>query len=217
MKKSSEDFVRSVKEKVSQQKNIEIIQRNLLHDSLDYFSSLINNDDEVEIRSQKKFESGELTCFLNLYSEVDDIPNLMKSIFDLAGLEYKMLDLDTKKIIYCVNFGQHILSSPHDNNWVFVELYLKGKHIFECRIFYRFGPIDYSLYENKYFNIKFWIFDGISFSKHEMPLINVSRNRRGIRRDLDGNYTAYIKFDRVGEVESIKISKKREQNRITKL
>ncbi len=209
MKKSSEDFVKSVKEKVNQQKNIEIIQRNLLHDSLDYFSSLVREDDEVEIKSQKKFESGELSCFLNLYSEADDIPELIKSIFDLAGLEYKILDLDSKKIIYCVNFGQNILSSPHDNNWIFIELYLRGKHIFECRFFLKIGSVDYGLYENKYFNIKVWVFDGVFFSKYEIPLINVSRNRRGIKRELDEKYTAYIKFDPVGEVESIKISKKK--------
>jgi hypothetical protein len=73
----------------------------------------------------------------------------------------------------------------------------------------KIGSVDYGLYENKYFNIKVWVFDGVFFSKYEIPLINVSRNRRGIKRELDEKYTSYIKFDPVGEVESIKISKKK--------
>ena len=216
MKKSSEDFVKSIKEKVNQQKNIETIQRNLLHDSLDYFSSLIKDDGGIEIRSHKKFDSGEMNCFLGLYSEVDSIPNHINSIFDNFKHPYKLLELDSKKIIYCVDFGNNILSSPHDENWIFLEFYFKGKHIFECKISPRLGTLDYSLYESKYFNIKLWTFEE-SFNKYEIPLINISRNKRGIRRELDAKYTASIKFDPVGEVESIKISKKREQNRVTEL
>ena len=207
MKKSSEDFVNSIKEKVNQQKNIETIQRNLLHDSLDYFSSLLSKNGQIDIRSQKKFDSGEMNCFLNLYTEVDDIPGLINSILESSKLEYKNLTLDPKKVIYCINFGENILSSPYDDNWIFIELYLKGKHIFECKISPKHGTLDYSLYESKYFNIKFWIFDGEYFSKYDVPLINITRNKRGIRREIDGKYVASIKFDPVGEVELIKISK----------
>jgi hypothetical protein len=217
MKKSSEDFVKSIKEKVNHQKNIETIQRNLLHDSLDYFSSLISENDEIEIRNQKKFDSGEINCFLGLYSENANIPDQINLILDDNKLEYKFLDLDSKRIIYCVNFGNHILSSPKDDNFVFLEFYFKGKHIFECKLSSKIGPIDYSLYESKYFNIKIWIFASECFNKYEIPLINITRNKRGITRVLDGKYTASIKFDPVGEVESIKVFKKREQNQITKL
>ena len=157
-----------------------------------------------------------MNCFLSLYSEVDSIPNHINTIFDNFRHQYKVLELDSKKIIYCVDFGNNILSSPHDENLIFLEFYFKGKHIFECKISPRLGSIDYSLYDNKYFNIKLWIFED-SFGKYEIPLINISRSRRGIKRELDGKYTAFIKFDPVGEVESIKISKKREQNRVTEL
>jgi hypothetical protein len=217
MKKSSEDFVKSIKEKVNHQKNIETIQRNLLHDSLDYFSSLISKNGEVEIRNQKKFDSGEMNCFLGLYSENDNIPEQINLILDNNKLEYKSLDLDSKKIVYCVNFGNHILSSPTNDNFVFLEFYFKGKHIFECKLSSKIGPIDYSLYESKYFNIKIWIFANGSFDKYEIPLINITRNKRGITRVLDEKYTASIKFNVVGEVETIKVFKKREQNQTTKL
>ena len=216
MKKSSEDFVKSIKEKVNHQKNIEAIQRNLLHDSLDYFSSLIKDDGGIDIRSHKKFDSGDMNCFLDLYSENESIPNQINSIFDNFRHPYKSLELDSKRIIYCVDFGNNILSSPRDENWIFLEFYFKGKHIFECKISSRLSSIDYSLYDAKYFNIKLWVFED-SFSKYEIPLINISRNKRGIKRELDEKYAASINFDHVGEVESIKIYKKREQNRITKL
>jgi hypothetical protein len=217
MKKSSEDFVKSIKEKVTQQKNIEIIQRNLLHDSLDYFSSMLSKDGEIEVRNQKKFDSGELNCFLGLYCESDSIPDHINSILTSNELEYKVLDLDAKKMVYCVNFGRNILSSPYDDNLIFLEFNFKGKHIFECKISLKIGPIDYSLYENKYFNIKVWIFEDGIFNKYEIPLINISRNKRGITRELDGKYKASIIFDLVGEVEYIKISKKRGAKLVTKL
>jgi hypothetical protein len=217
MKKSSEDFVKSIKEKVTQQKNIEIIQRNLLHDSLDYFSLMLSKDGEIEVRNQKKFDSGELNCFLGLYCESDSIPVHINSILTSNELEYKVLELDAKKMVYCVNFGRNILSSPYDDNLIFLEFNFKGKHIFECRISPKIGPIDYSLYENKYFNIKVWIFEDGIFNKYEIPLINISRNKRGITRELDDKYKASIIFDLVGEVECIKISKKRGAKLVTKL
>jgi hypothetical protein len=217
MKKSSEDFVKSIKEKVTQQKNTEIIQRNLLHDSLDYFSSVLSKDGEIEVRNQKKFDSGELNCFLGLYCESDSIPDHINSILATNELEYKVLELDTKKMVYCVNFGRNILSSPHDDNLIFLEFNFKGKHIFECKISPKIGPIDYSLYENKYFNIKVWVFEDGIFNKYEIPLINISRSKRGITRELDGKYKASIIFDLVGEVEYIKISKKRGAKLVTKL
>ncbi len=217
MKKSSEDFVKSIKEKVNQQKNIEMIQRNLLHDSLDYFSSVVLKNGGIEVRNCKKFDSGEMNCFLNLYSENESIPNQIDSVLNGTNLEYRKLDLDDKKSIYCVNFGNNILSSPHDDNWIFIEFHFKGKHIFECKMSSKLGSLEYSLYDSKYFNIKFWVFDGESFSKYEIPLININRNRRGIKRSLDEKYSASISFDPVGEVESIKVTKKREQNQTTKL
>jgi hypothetical protein len=216
MKKSSEDFVKSIKEKVNQQKNIETIQRNLLHDSLDYFSSLIRDDGSIEIKSHKKFDSGDMNCFLSLYSEVDSIPDQINLIFDNFRHPYKLLELDSKKIIYCVDFGNNILSSPKEENLIFLEFYFKGKHIFDCKLSPKLGSLDYSLYDSNYFNVKIWVFDDL-FGKYEIPLINISRSKRGIRRELAGKYTVSIKFDLVGEVESIKISKKREQNRVTEL
>ena len=75
----------------------------------------------------------------------------INSIFDNFRHQYKLLELDSKKIIYCVDFGNNILSSPHEKNLIFLEFYFKGKHIFECKISPRLGPIDYSLYDNKYF------------------------------------------------------------------
>lgn len=209
MEKSSEDFVKFIKEKVNKQKNIEIIQRNLLHDSLDYFSSLLADDKNIDVRSQKKFNSGEMNCFLSLYSESSSIPDRINSIFDNSQIEYKFLELDSKKIIYCVNFGRKILSSPYDDNIVFMEFHFNGKHIFECKILPKYESLEYSLYENKYFNIKLWIFDENTFSKYDVPLINVTRSKRGIKRELSKPYIVSIQFDLVGEVESIKIHKKR--------
>jgi hypothetical protein len=106
MKKSSEDFVRSIKEKVIQQKNTEIIQRNLLHDSLDYFSEMLSRDGEIEVRNQKKFDSGEMNCFLGLYCENDSIPDHINSIFDDNELLYKNLELDSKKMVTVLTLAE---------------------------------------------------------------------------------------------------------------
>ena len=85
MEKTSGDFVKSLKEKISKKKKQEKLQRNILHDSLDYLISIVKESPQIELRSVKNFETNEISCFLNLYSECENIPHSIGSLIEKNG------------------------------------------------------------------------------------------------------------------------------------
>ena len=88
MKGTSEDFVKSLKDKISKKEKKETFYRNLLQDSLDYFISVIKKSAEIEIRSIKNFKTHEVSCFLNLYSENENIPELILGMLNREGFQF---------------------------------------------------------------------------------------------------------------------------------
>jgi hypothetical protein len=208
MEKTSGDFVKSLKDKISKQKKQEKFQRNILHDSLDYLISIIKGSSQIELRSVKNFKTSEISCFLNLYCESDDIPSSIESLFNDNSLDFRKVQLDEKKFLYLVDFGENIVSSGSEHNWFFLEFYFKGKYIFESKLTTNSDDLFYSVFDRKYYSIKFWVCDNLELFVYEFPIRNFDRNKNKTKVELDEKYTLTILFDQVGEVEKINISRR---------
>ena len=208
MEKTSGDFVKSLKEKISKKKKQEKLQRNILHDSLDYLISIVKESPQIELRSVKNFETNEISCFLNLYSECENIPQSIGSLIEKNGLDFRKIELDPKRILYLVDFGENIISSGKTNNWFFLEFYFKGKYIFELKMTQNHEELTYSIFDRKYYNIKFWICDNLEMTVYDIPIKNSDRDKNRSRIPLNEKYTLTMLFDLIGEVEKINISRK---------
>jgi hypothetical protein len=208
MKGTSEDFVKSLKEKISKKEEKETFYRNLLQDSLDYFISIIKKSPEIEIRSIKNFKTNEVSCFLNLYSESENIPSLISGMLNKEGFQFDNIELDSKRSLYLINFGQRILSSGNGDNWFFFEFHFKGKYLFDLKITPKIDDLSYFIYESKYHSIKFWMCDHLELCQHEISLRSVNRDKNKTKISLDEKYNLTINFDLIGDVEKINISKK---------
>jgi len=208
MKGTSEDFVKSLKEKISKKEEEETFYRNLLQDSLDYFISVIKKSSDIEIRSIKNFKTNEVSCFLNLYSENENIPGLISGMLHKEGFQFNNMELDQKRSLYLINFGGRLLSSGNGNNWFFFEFHFKGKYLFNLKITPRTTDLSYSIYESKYHNVKFWMCDALNLEHHDIPLRNVDRDKNKTKISLNEKYNLTIHFDLIGDIERINISKK---------
>ena len=208
MKGTSEDFVKSLKDKISKKEKKETFYRNLLQDSLDYFISVIKKSTEIEIRSIKNFKTHEVSCFLNLYSENENIPELILGMLNKEGFQLNNIELDPKRSLYLINFGQRILSSGNGDNWFFFEFHFKGKYLFNLKITPRIDELSYFIYENKYHCIKFWMCDHLNLFQHDVALRNIDRDKNKTKISLDEKYNLTINFDLIGDVEKINISRK---------
>jgi hypothetical protein len=208
MKKTSEDFVRSLREKINDKKKEDIIQRNVLHNALDYFSSILCKDQKIDIKNVKKYKNSDLKSSIKIYSEQENIFEHISNLLTLEKLEFNSSKIGDKIIIFVINFGNSLVTSPKKNNWVVVGINILGKYTFDIDVYLKISDMLYSIYEKKYFGIKIWLCDHMNILSYEIPLIDCKRDKSGIKRILDEIYSAKISFDSIGEVNGIKISKK---------
>jgi hypothetical protein len=208
MKKTSEDFVRSLREKINDKRNEDIIQRNVLHNALDYFSSVLCKDQKIDIKNVKKYKNRDLKSSIKIYSEQENIFEHISNLLTSEKLEFNSSKIGDKIIIFVINFGNSLVTSPKKNNWVVVEINILGKYTFDIDVYLKISDMLYSIYEKKYFGIKIWLCDHLNILSYEIPLIDCKRDKSGIKRILDEIYSAKISFDSIGEVNGIKISKK---------
>jgi hypothetical protein len=207
MKKTSEDFVRSLREKINDKRNEDIIQRNVLHNALDYFSSILCKDQKIDIKDIKKYQNSDLKSSLKVYSE-ENILEYLSGLLESEKLDFKKSKIDERRILFIINFGNNLVTSPKKNNWVVADINILGKYIFDIEIHLKISDLIYSIYEKKYFGVKIWLCDNTDILSYEIPLIDCKREKLGIKRTLGGLYSAKITFDPIGEVNQIKISKK---------
>lgn len=217
MKKATRDFVKSLKETLSENKEKEIFQRNLLNESLEYFISILKGSNDIDVRSIKNFETNEITCFLNLYCESENIPDSIDSILNINGLKYYKMELDHKRVLYLLDFGKNLKISGKSNNWFFIEFYFKSKHLFEAKMRAKNKKLEYSIFDKKYYHLRFWLFDNFNISVHDFPIKNLNRNKQKIKEDLDEKYSITLNLGPIGEVEKINISRKRGKKQKDKL
>jgi hypothetical protein len=209
MRDTSEKFVRSLKEKLEKNKNLEKLRRNILGDSLDFLAYTIRNSNDIEIREIRNYETSEISCLINLYSDSDDIISSIGNMLSAKNLNYIRKDLNQKKSLFLVNMGNNITSSGKIDNWCFLEFDFRGKHIFDVKITVMTDPISYSIYDKNYFKIDFWLCEDLDIKIYDIQLRSANRDKNKLIVHIDSNYKATLFFDGVGEIEKINISKKK--------
>jgi hypothetical protein len=207
MEKPSEDFVKSLKDKILRTKKKEEFQRNILQDSLEYLILLFNSSGEIDIKSTKNFETSEISCFLNLYSESENITETISNILKDSNVPFRIKDIGKRKTIFLVDFGGNLISSGREHDWVYVEFYFKGKHIFEAKLTLLKSDLEYFIFDKQYFNIGIWLCDHLEMKSYDVQIMSSDRKKRSMRKQLDEKYNLVVGFDQTGEVEKIKILK----------
>jgi len=207
MEKTSEDFVKSLKDKILRTKKKEEFQRNILQDSLEYLILLFNASGEIDIKSTKNFETSEISCFLNLYSESENIPETISNILKNSNVPFRIKDIGKRKTIFLVDFGGNLISSGREHDWVYIEFYFKGKHIFEAKLTLLKSDLEYFIFDKQYFNIGIWLCDHLEMKSYDVQIMSSDRKKRSMRKQLDEKYNLVVGFDQTGEVEKIKILK----------
>jgi hypothetical protein len=207
MEKTSEDFVKSLKDKILRTKKKEEFQRNILQDSLEYLILLFNTSGEIDIKSTKNFETSEISCFLNLYSESENITETISNILKNSNVPFRIKDIGKRKTIFLMDFGGNLISSGREHDWVYVEFYFKGKHIFEAKLTLLKSDLEYFIFDKQYFNIGIWLCDHLEMKSYDIQIMSSDRKKRSMRKQLDEKYNLVVGFDQTGEVEKIKILK----------
>lgn len=209
MSTTSGDFVNSVRDILNKKKKDDNTRRIILRDIFDSLINYLKNSGKAEIRNVKDFETNEMSYLLNLYLESDNIYADFYEILENNGIVLDRHEIDSKNSLYVANFGKIMLSNLNLDSICFLELKITGKYFFTLRITLKAEDISYRVYDTNYFYLKFWVFDGINFSNHDIQIRTQDRNKNKMRVDLNNGYFFNIVFDKMGEVVETNISKKR--------
>ena len=209
MSDTSEKFVRSLREKLERINNIENLRRNILSDTLDFISGIIQDSSSVEIKEIRDYHTSEISCFLNLYSDSDDIISSIEEILTKNDLDYRSINLNSKKTLFLVNVGEYVISSAKKDKWCFLEFDFKGKHIFDLKITIMNDNLSYSIFDKNYYKADVWLCEDLNMEVFNIQLRTTNRDKDRLVVDIDSRYKATLKFDDIGEIDKINISKKR--------
>lgn len=209
MSTTSGDFVNSVRDILNKKKKDDNGRRIILRDIFDSLLNYLKNSGKAEIRNVKDFETNEMSYLLNLYLESDNIQADFYEILENNGIVLDRHEIDSKNSLYLANFGKIMLSNLNLDSICFLELKITGKYFFTLRITLKTEDISYRVYDTNYFYLKFWVFNGINFSNHDIQIMTQDRNKNKMRVDLNNGYFFNIVFDKMGEVCETNISKKR--------
>ena len=109
MSTTSGDFVNSVRDILNKKKKDDNTRRIILRDIFDSLINYLKNSGKAEIRNVKDFETNELSYFLNLYLESDNIYADFYEILENNGIVLDRHEIDSKNSLYVANFGKIML------------------------------------------------------------------------------------------------------------
>lgn len=205
---AARDFVKSLSEKLTLEKDRAKKSRIHLQDSLNVILEILRKDGNLEIRSIRDFETNEVACFVDIYSP-DDFLDSLTSVMDKNGIISSSLRLSDYKFVFIMDLENRIISSGYNHNIFSMEVVSKRLKTFKVKISPCDPKFSYSVYEKNYHQIKYWFHEELKIKSSSIELRNFNRDDHELKTvDEFGNQIRMTLND-LGEMESFSISTKR--------
>ncbi len=215
VKGASEAFVNGLKNKLSEKNQKEQFKRNVLQDSLDYLVDVFKNRSggNLEVRAVRDFQTKDLCFFIDVFS-MNPIEDAISLCFEANKIPSVFKKLDDIQLVFRIDLENKLVTSGHQHNYFFVEVYSKRGSTYKLKIYLCEPEINYSLYQKGYHYLKFWIFDRDGFEDYEISLRGIDRKKRSHKIDTqDNKYTATILLNDIGELNAFELSKKKRRKK----
>lgn len=209
MERISGDFVRSLRNEIKDRKKVKNYERSLLQDSLNYILEIFQDSKEIELRSVKNFETHELSCIANLYTEKEDILETLVSHISKKIPDCTFKKLDSKLIIFVLDLKGKLSGYRNKKNQVVLQFQIKGKHTFEMKLFLKNSDLLFSIYEKSYHSFKVWISYKENVFSDTIELKGVSRDLGEAEYNLISGFKLMVNFHETGELNRVNISVKK--------
>ena len=205
---AARDFVKSLSEKLTLEKDRVKKSRIHLQDSLNIILEILRKDSNLEIRAIRDFETNEVACFVDVYSPEDFLDSLT-SAMQKNGITGSSQRLNDYKFVFIVDLENRIISSGYDHNIFSMEVVSKRLKTFKVKISPCDPKFSYSVYEKNYHQIKYWFHDELKIQSSSVELKNFDRDDHDLRiLDEFGNQIKMTLND-LGEMETFLISTKK--------
>ena len=198
----SGNFVRSLKEKISQEKDKEQKKRIHLQDSLNIILDIFSKSTNLEIRTIRDFEISEVACFIDVYSP-DDFLQTLSSAFEECNIPFTSEMLHDYKFVLIVDLEARLISSGSLHNTFSIEVFSRRLKTYKIKISPCDSKFSYSVYDKGYHEVKYWFQENMAIEKSSILLRELDREKKKHKiLDKNNGHQISLDFDDLGEVEN---------------
>jgi len=203
------NFVRSLKEKLSEEKSQIQRKRILLQDSFDIILEVFRTHSDLEIRTIRDFETSEISFFVDVYSPSDQYESI-KIALEKSGILINSTMLGEYKCLFIVDLENRLISSGNPHNIFSIEIFSKRLRTFKIKISHCDPNFTYSVFEKNYHEIKYWYYENCSIEVKSIRLKDFDRDKEKINiSDDETNHEIEMAFNEIGELNNFNLSQKK--------
>ena len=208
------NFVRSLKEKLSEEKSQIQRKRILLQDSFDIILDVFRTHSDLEIRTIRDFETSEISFFVDVYSPSDQYESI-KTALEKSGILINSTMLGEYKCLFIVDLENRLIASGNPHNIFSIEIFSKRLRTFKIKISHCDPNFTYAVFEKNYHEIKYWYYENCSIEVKSIRLKDFDRDKEKINiSDDETNHEIEMEFNEIGELDNFNLSqKKRRKNK----
>jgi len=196
------NFVRSLKEKLSEEKSQIQKKRILLQDSLNIILEVFRTHSDLEIRTIRDFKTSEVSCFVDVYSPSDQYESI-KSALEKASIPVKSIMLGEYKCLFIIDLEDRLITSGNPHNTFSIEIFSKRLRTFKIKISHSEPNFAYSVFEKNYHEIKYWYYENSEISTKSIKLKDFNRDLKRIKIFDDKlNHDITMTFNEIGELDN---------------
>jgi hypothetical protein len=203
------NFVRSLKEKLSEEKSQIQRKRILLQDSFDIILEVFRTHSDLEIRTIRDFETSEISFFVDVYSPSDQYESI-KIALEKSGILINSTMLGEYKCLFIVDLENRLIASGNPHNIFSIEIFSKRLRTFKLKISHCDPNFTYSVFEKNYHEIKYWYYENCSIEVKSIRLKDFDRDKEKINiSDDETNHEIEMAFNEIGELNNFNLSQKK--------
>ena len=210
----SGNFVRSLKEKISEEKNQIQKKRILLQDSLNIILGIFKEHPDLEVRTIRDFETSEISCFVDVYSPEDPYESIKNSL-EKSGISNQSAMIGEYKCLFILDLENRLVASGNPHNIISLEIFSKRLRTFKIKISHCDYKFAYSVFEKNYHEIKYWFYENSEINVESIRLKDFNRDMEKISVSSgESGHDITITFNEIGELDTFNLfPKKRRKNK----
>lgn len=210
----SGNFVRSLKEKISEEKNQIQKKRILLQDSLNIILGIFKEHPDLEVRTIRDFETSEISCFVDVYSPEDPYQSIKNSL-EKSGISSQSAMMGEYKCLFILDLENRLIASGNPHNIISLEIFSKRLRTFKIKLSHCDSKFAYSVFEKNYHEIKYWCYENSEINVESIRLKDFNRDMKKISVSSgESDHDITITFNEIGELDTFNLfPKKRRKNK----
>ena len=207
-------FVRSLKEKISEEKNQIQKKRILLQDSLNIILGIFKEHPDLEVRTIRDFETSEISCFVDVYSPEDPYQSIKNSL-EKSGISSQSAMMGEYKCLFILDLENRLIASGNPHNIISLEIFSKRLRTFKIKLSHCDSKFAYSVFEKNYHEIKYWCYENSEINVESIRLKDFNRDMKKISVSSgESDHDITITFNEIGELDTFNLfPKKRRKNK----